>query len=414
MNDRPIERFPLPIVIDPPDTLCFQIDVPNDPYHINAFYGAIWALTMSRNWARDEAHSAAEVSRVWSRIFFALVRDSCKIPTIRGTAGADGGDEQMIRQNPDNPCLLETSINGTDWCAFADLSLCVPAAGQPGNGAPQPSPGGGCQSYHAILPGNGIWLLPTIVSTGDTIEITGAGGAAYNGRSVTWHCPGGDQFFAGFCTGVTFTNAGTPMPSVPEGKIIANIGGTFYDVQGSAFTVPGGISNAQVTFQMNSADITINAGQFDFDAQVCNNQAGAWTSFLDFRVNSYADLLDVIWGEWVPGVGYKGTFEDANSLSIVQLHIAGLSSVTITQMSENYTTPGQTGPNGLVGFETQGGFYGSYETPGAVTNATLIKGVTTPSVTDLYIDNNSGTTAGDVYTYNWQIQGLGVKPSFLP
>lgn len=57
----------LPLEIDPPRfSIC--IEIPDDIYHIAAFWGALDTLTWSKNWQRDEAHTAAQVSRVWTRI----------------------------------------------------------------------------------------------------------------------------------------------------------------------------------------------------------------------------------------------------------------------------------------------------------------------------------------------------------
>lgn len=56
----------LPDVIDPP-TVCFQINVPNDPNHIRAFSGALLQLARWWNWERDDLKRGAPVSAVWAR-----------------------------------------------------------------------------------------------------------------------------------------------------------------------------------------------------------------------------------------------------------------------------------------------------------------------------------------------------------
>ena len=38
----------------------------------------------------------------------------------------------QLRQNPDSPCILESSPDGTVWTQWADLSTCVGADGMPG------------------------------------------------------------------------------------------------------------------------------------------------------------------------------------------------------------------------------------------------------------------------------------------
>ncbi len=93
------------------------------------------------------------------------------------------------------------------------------------------------------------------------------------------------MFFAGFCTGVTFTNSGNPLPSVAEMKLCASINGTFYDVYSGIFTVPSGIINGSVQFQVNHADISGDGGALSFDVNVCNNQTAGWSHTFNFSAN---------------------------------------------------------------------------------------------------------------------------------
>ncbi len=57
----------LPAVIDPPETVCFQIAVPKDDMHIAAFLGALQELAYSYNWEWDGLKSGLAVARVWER-----------------------------------------------------------------------------------------------------------------------------------------------------------------------------------------------------------------------------------------------------------------------------------------------------------------------------------------------------------
>lgn len=54
----------LPEEIDPPRK-CFTLEIPDEPFHRAAFFGALESLTKWWNWQRDENHTAAEVTRVW-------------------------------------------------------------------------------------------------------------------------------------------------------------------------------------------------------------------------------------------------------------------------------------------------------------------------------------------------------------
>lgn len=57
----------LPEVINP-ERISFCIQIPNDLNHILAFWGALNTLTWSKNWQKDEAHTAALVARVWDDV----------------------------------------------------------------------------------------------------------------------------------------------------------------------------------------------------------------------------------------------------------------------------------------------------------------------------------------------------------
>lgn len=264
-----LQGFVLPTVVNPPDTICYQIEVPNDPAYIQAFYGVLYDLTLWTSWQRDTAHTGILAADVWKKIWLYVVTH----PNNCGPAvmvGADTGDDMAIRQNPDNPCEIQSSADGTHWCTFIDLSLCFGVPQQPGGGQTQPKPGE-CAKYHAMLPGDQTWLLPTGVSTGDTIEVSAAGGSTNDAGTVDWYCPDGSQFILGFCTGFSSLSGSDPLPSVKHQKLIALIGSTYYDVFNGIFTVPAGHSNDQVTFQVNNNSLTGNSGSYEFDVNVCNN-----------------------------------------------------------------------------------------------------------------------------------------------
>jgi len=69
MRRNPRAKWVLPEVIDPPDRLCFQIEVPNDKFHIAAFKGALYTLTSAVSWADDLDHTAKAVAAVWAEIY---------------------------------------------------------------------------------------------------------------------------------------------------------------------------------------------------------------------------------------------------------------------------------------------------------------------------------------------------------
>ncbi len=55
----------LPAVINPLDTVCVPIEVPNDPNHIYAFWGALGELGRFWNWERDAFQSGEAAASVW-------------------------------------------------------------------------------------------------------------------------------------------------------------------------------------------------------------------------------------------------------------------------------------------------------------------------------------------------------------
>lgn len=149
---------------------------------------------------------------------------------------------------------------------------------QPGNGSPQP-PRAGCATYHGVVDGGKLWNLPTVVSTGDTIEIVSAIGASNQSPGIPWYCVDGNIFLAGSCLPNSAATSGTDLlPTAPHGALIAVIGTTYYNIQPGPFTVPAGISSAQVQLLINhdAAGEAVN-GSFTIDVKVCNNQSGNFT-----------------------------------------------------------------------------------------------------------------------------------------
>jgi hypothetical protein len=297
-------RYVLPEVVNPPDRICFRVEVPNERYHIAAFMGQLYALASAASWQNDESHTALDVAKVWWGVFNTL--HLCNDVPIN--SGADEGIELMIRQNPSNPCLLETSINGTDWCVFADLSLCVAGSSQPGSGSPQPPPNGGSQCYNARLTASGKWLLPFQVTTGDLITISDVSGAAADG-SGRWYCPNGQNYFLGACSGAISTNSGDPLNTVGHMRLIASIGSVYYDAYNASITVPAGVTGANVEFQVNDPSLSDNFGEFTFKACVTNNSAGNWTHIFDFATNDYGWIPETVTvgtpGLWVASSGWQ-------------------------------------------------------------------------------------------------------------
>lgn len=68
MKDNP-RGYELPEEISPP-TISFCIEVPDEEFHLRAFWGAMWSLTRPYNWGNDDDHTALEVADVWRELWF--------------------------------------------------------------------------------------------------------------------------------------------------------------------------------------------------------------------------------------------------------------------------------------------------------------------------------------------------------
>lgn len=58
----------IPAVIDPVDSDCVRIAVPDDPDHRAAFWGAMQTLTQWHNWERDSTKSGKDAAAVWAGV----------------------------------------------------------------------------------------------------------------------------------------------------------------------------------------------------------------------------------------------------------------------------------------------------------------------------------------------------------
>lgn len=180
---------------------------------------------------------------------------------------------------------------------------------QPGP-SDQPPANGGCMDYQGNMGGAAPWYVPTVVSSGDTINVHDLSGAFYDNFETFWFCPDGGRFFVE-CSNQTFTDAGSQMPAVPIGRIVAKIGTTYYDILGSTFTVPSGHSNDPVQLEMNTPTRNGSGGDVSFTVTVCNNQPGTWTHTFNFQLGPQGFLLNpdptTTRGVWTAGQGWQNT-----------------------------------------------------------------------------------------------------------
>lgn len=299
--------FELPSVLYPPNSVCYTIKIPNDPGYIKAFLGALYDTTLWISWQRDAGHNGILAAQVMKAIWNDLEQQSCTInPVDQVGIGTDIGDV-MIRQDPDNPCLLQSSVDGTNWCTFADLSKCTPASSQPGPGSAQPAPGGGQACYSFQMNGNSFAYLPFGISTGDVLTIMNPTGAISSSHNDLWLCEDGGQFFLGKNVGFPQTFSGDPVPTSPTGGLIVVVNGVNYYIGAGSWTVPAGVSNAPALIQANDASITGLSGSYQFQVCVTNNQAVQFTHHWDVTINPgpwspYNNGVSN--ATWTPGTGF--------------------------------------------------------------------------------------------------------------
>src|SRR5712664_3871192 len=85
--------------------------------------GSLSQLLLNTTW---DVSTQAELTAIQEDVFD-LMSAFCFSPlpaNFQPASGAGGDDDFMLRQNPDNPCELQTSVDGITWCTWADLSKC--------------------------------------------------------------------------------------------------------------------------------------------------------------------------------------------------------------------------------------------------------------------------------------------------
>lgn len=269
-REQHYSRWTLPAIVNPPKTRKFVICVPDEQFYIAAFRGLLIELTYSKNWQRDDAKTAAIVSRIWQQALESVLCDDCDRPII--------GEREYKMSICEEIRIHEGKLQGLCCGEWSD----IPSDGTTlSGGAAQPEAGGtvplgGCRSYDAILQGNGLWKLPVPVQGGDTIAITIAKGGWYDGTLTSWRCPDGSAYTLGLCGGGEFTDAGDPLPTANHMRLIALYGSTYVDAYNTTITIPDGTPAANMSFQANDSALGDNAGSVAFHVEYCRANAATW------------------------------------------------------------------------------------------------------------------------------------------
>lgn len=299
----------LPETVHPADTVCYTINVPKERFYIAAFLGAIFNLAKPYNWENDIDHTAIEVGAVWGKIFDDLLAGNCTVCPEPEPGGGIGGCDMGCCLRWSNGVLQVLSCG--EWTDVPGLPGGVNGPSQPGGGTTPPVPGD-CATYTAKVDAGRAWLLPALINTGDTLNLSSLSGASTGDTPLRWNCPDGKLFLAGSCQAVYATLSSNPLPLLPTGQLIWNINGTYYDAL-TELTVPGGIVDQQITLELNY-DTSLGglAGQVSAEVQFCNNGSGVWSHTFDFASGTqgwttYDTGFGNFFGDWTPGLGFVGT-----------------------------------------------------------------------------------------------------------
>lgn len=116
----PIPRLDLPENWTPEGTICVSFPCPNDPQYTLMIAGLVDNLRWSKTFARDATETgAAIVARTWGK---ALDSQPYSIQFTQEC----GGMSYLLRQNPDDDCQLQQSIDGGEnWTLAFDYGLCA-------------------------------------------------------------------------------------------------------------------------------------------------------------------------------------------------------------------------------------------------------------------------------------------------
>lgn len=92
------------------DVVCVSISIPNTEQDIRNFLGQLLTLSFWFNYERTGTDLGKQVADTWRDAMAEVLIGACMI----------------VRQDPENPCILQTSTDdGDTWTEFADITLCV-------------------------------------------------------------------------------------------------------------------------------------------------------------------------------------------------------------------------------------------------------------------------------------------------
>jgi len=305
----------LPDVPNPSDSICFQVEVPNDPWHIRAFLGQLNDLGAWWTWERDEAHTALIAAQVWQKIVMNLYAGCNIVPP----GGIEVEDMSRFRVDPDNNCILQIECGPDQWETFWDISDCIQAStGQPGPGGDTPAPGTS-KNRCLKLQANGQVILPFPVTDGQLITLSALEGGWTDG-SGAWFCPDGEFYSLGECGSGCAHEGGDLSGDACHMSIVALINGIYYPTN-SPITVPSGTGTVDCVFMANDATPADNFGEIGFCVSVETPETAPIT--ITYLVGSgpsscrVGDLVSIVFVNEGPDNGASYQFSECVQVSVV-------------------------------------------------------------------------------------------------
>jgi len=342
---------PVPLVlVDPCDMPDVTISVRHEwiPYML----GALKQLVLQATWDTDDPDA---LNLVQQRAMTLL---SCV-----GVGGGGGGPVLTFRQLDD--CTLQVSSDsGVTWLTIFNAATCVSDGindaidkGKIRGGGQQPAGGRGvsgvCYDYTVTLNGNDRWLAPLTISEFDTIEVTLANGAWWDGDiGQAWKCPEGVEFILGTCNEISHNlDIADPLPTLYHmrlmGNVVADTTTPYVDMWDTSYSIPSGIPDGQFYLQANDSVLADNQGTITFHVRICKNPGGGWC--LNWLSGKGI-------GDWVSPVNLEGHvagFYDSATDTVTATSIGpstnwasmgiALDSVTVTHISVTYEWAGDAG-----------------------------------------------------------------------
>lgn len=403
---NPRAKWVLPRVVHPKTTKCFKIEVPDEPYYIAAFRGALLSLASGVQWQDDPTHKAREVALVWRQIYFNVTNCQGQLQFAE-----EWEDELSICESLRwNNGVLEGFCCG-EWVPISGGSggvISGPSV-QP-NGTSRPG-AGQSKCYNVVLSANQQWQFPFAVQPGDIVTISEIGGT-WNDGTATWYKADGTTALFGVSTGGgQHHDGGDPDSTEFHMQLIAYTPSQQFPGTGGVFTI-GGTGNQQLTLQANDGTLNDNVGSISFKICVENGASPIgtpWCSYMDFTLSDYGfaavGLDGTGWAAtYIPGTGWDG------QAMAIALQVPADTVVTKVTLWRN-----RTPSNTRTAFTTTGDWTGSHteigDTAFGSTSPATVTETSPLAVTAglyLLVYGNDGSPGYEFTAL--QIEGTGTNP----